>query len=152
MTDFTFSNYSIKKRIIANINNGSNLNMLDYGDEVDNSITIYPDDLFIFNDDAFIIESYKAILNRPPDRKGLKNNLKLLKNGIPKSYILYSIIKSREGKSHVENAIIKGKLKLALKYYLYYMVKPFTFINKDYFLNIHKFILSIIRSKLMKHE
>jgi len=119
---------------------------------LNNSNHIYPQNLFIFDGKSFVIEMYRSILMREPDAKGLQSNLKLLNNKIPKSYILYSLIKSKEGKIMTKNKIINDRLTLIFKYYIYKIIKPFSVFNKKMCLDFHKKIVMKYNTIAKKYE
>jgi len=111
---------------------------------------IYPQNLFIFDGKTFIVEMYKTILNREPDKDGFRNNIRLLNKKIPKSYIIYSLIKSDEGRIQTKNKVIDNHLELIMKYYIYKIIKPFAIINKKLSFNIHKKIIDKYKSFIYK--
>lgn len=100
------------------------------------SEVIHTDDLFIYDDDIFVREAYKKILNREPDKKGLTWNLELLDMGFPKSYVLFNIINSHEARKIIKHKEIINLKTLKIKYYIYSTLKPF--IRLKLFRTIHK--------------
>lgn len=71
--------------------------------------------LLKFNNKEFLIEAYNSILKRDPDLEGLQENLRLMKRGKSKEYILYCIATSQEAQSASHKLTGMNKLHFLMK-------------------------------------
>ena len=118
MTQPYWTHDRIKRRFLENTNG------IDAKEAILSEV-IHTEDLFIYDDEIFVTEAYKKILNREPDKKGLMWNLELLEIGFPKSYVLFNIINSKEARKIIKRKEIIDLNKLKIKYYIYSIFKPF---------------------------
>lgn len=94
---------------------------------------IYVLDLLAYNNERFIVELYRNLLDREPDPEGYRLYLNLLKEGKTKEYIIYSLVESPEAqKANVE---IKG-LKNLTNPSLFFQVS--LFFKKIYYSLIYR--------------
>jgi hypothetical protein len=121
MSKVQFSENFIRKRVNERLHELKHIRVKrDYP-----TLRVDPQDLFSYNQDSFIYQIYLTVLGREPDKKGLNANLKMLNSGVPKSYILYKVLKSNEARNNKNKIVFTNQWKLIIKYYVYKIIVLF---------------------------
>ncbi len=80
-------------------------------------------ELLVFEENEFVIQAYKAILEREPEPLGMKYFRQMLRDGVPKEILLYFIAHSKEAKQfnvrleglRIPSTLWKYKVKSLIK-------------------------------------